>query len=130
MSGRWLVVLGVVAVVLVFVLPPVGLGLGILTIVLAGRAMRATKPQDQELLTPDGAPVTVKVAQPGRINAVFALTMGIAATVLGAIVIVVLFAFWGEFSDYAKCRENSNTTQGSQKCEDAFRDAVTDRLGQ
>src|SRR6478609_4262403 len=111
MGGRGLVVMGVVAVILVFVVPPVGLGLGAVTVFFAARLMRATKPQEQELLTPEGVPVKVKLPQPGRTNAVFGLVLGIAATALGVLITVMLLAFWTEISDYTTCHEGVNTTQ-------------------
>lgn len=130
MNPRWLVVLGVTAVVSVFVLPPVGLVLGVLTLVYAIRAMRATRPEPQQLLTPEGLPVTVSVARPGRSNAVFSLVLGITATVLGALVMIALLTFWTEISDYVECEQGTNTTQGEQKCRDALEQAIKDRLGQ
>ena len=130
MSPRWLVVLGATAVVAVFLLPPAGLALGVLTLVFAIRAMRATRPQPQELLTPDGAPVTVNMPQPGRGAAIFGLVLGIAAAVLGVLVLTALAVFWTEVSDYVECERQSNTTQGEQKCRTALEDAIKDRLGQ
>ena len=130
MSPRWLVVIGTAAVVFVFVLPPVGLVLGIVTIVAASRQMRATRPQPQELLTPDGVPVTVRVAQPGRINAVFGLVLGITATVLGTLLLFVLVAFWSELRTYSDCTDNTNTTQGQERCKTDLKDSVLDRIGQ
>jgi len=130
MGGRGLVVMGVVAVILVFVVPPVGLGLGAVTVFFAARLMRATKPQEQELLTPEGVPVKVKLPQPGRTNAVFGLVLGIAATALGVLITVMLLAFWTEISDYTTGHEGVNTTQGESKCMDTFKDSVREKLGQ
>ena len=130
MNPRLLVVLGIASLVLVFILPPVAAVGGVLTIVFAVRRMNATRPQPQELLTPDGAPVTVNVAQPGRPSAVVALVLGIAAAVLGILVTVMLVVLWPEVSDYNECRDSTVTTQGEQKCRDTLEDAIKNRFGQ
>jgi len=129
-KSRLVVIMGVGAVVLVFLLPPVGLVLGVVTVVLAARQMKATRPQPQELLTPDGTPVTVKVGRPGRINAVFGLVLGVTATALGTLLLVLLVAFWSELNDYTDCSNGALTTQGETRCKDALKDAVLDRIGQ
>ena len=130
MNPRVVVILGVVAVVLVFVIPPLGLLLGVLTLVQAIRLMRRTAPQPQELLTPTGEPVVVKVAQPGRINAIFGLVLGITATALGALLLILLAVFWTELKDYTDCANSTNTTQGAEKCKTELKDAVLNRVGQ
>ena len=129
MRPRTLVVLGVAALVCVFVLPPLGLLLGIVTLVLAARLMRGTRAQPQELLTPEGRPVTVKVAQAGRTNAVFALVLGIAATALGGLLCAMLIVLWPQVRDYSTCHDGVNTTQGEAKCKQEFKDAVLTRFG-
>jgi hypothetical protein len=129
-TPRGVVVLGVAAVVSVFLLPPVGLVLGVMTLVFAIRLMGATRPQPQELLTPDGVPVTVRVASPGRTNAVFGLVLGITATTLSALLVVMLVAFWGELRTYTTCHNNTITTQGEEKCKTELKNAILHRLGQ
>jgi len=128
-TGRVLAAFGVVALVLVFVLPPLGLALGVIVLVRAIRLMRATAPAPQELRTPDGLPVTVRMPQPGRAAAVLALVTGVAATVLGALVLVLLVTFWTELRDYTECHDAANTTQGEQHCRDQLQDAIFDRFG-
>lgn len=130
MRSRLLVVTGVIAVILVFVVPPFGLVLGIAAIVSASKQLKATRPEEQELLTPDGNPVVVKVGKPGRANAVVGLVLGIAAVALGTLVTAMLVVIWPQVSDYAKCSDATVTTQGQAKCEKQFKDAVLDRFGQ
>jgi hypothetical protein len=129
-GSRLVVVAGVAALALVFVLPPLGFVLGIVTLVYAIRLMRRTRPQPQELLTPTGQPVTVKVPQPGRTGAVFGLVLAGTATALGGVLIVLFAVFWTEISDYASCHNDANTRQGEQKCQDALKDAILNRVGQ
>ena len=80
--------------------------------------------------TIEGAPITVNVASPGRTSAVFGLVLGIAATVLGVIVLVALLAFWSQISDYTSCTNDTNTTQGEAACKKTLEDSIKDKLGQ
>jgi len=130
MKPRTALVVGIVAVVAAFALFPVGIVLGVVTIIGAARGLRATRPQPQELMTPDGNPITVKVAQPGRGSAALALALGIVATVLGTLVLVVVLVFLPQLRTYENCRNEANTVQGSDACTQQFKDAVQHRLGQ
>ena len=119
-----------VSMVSVFVLPAIMLAVGILLVYLGARGLKASRPQPQELMTPDGVPVVVNVAQPGRTKAVVVLIIGIAATTIASLLLIAIVAFWNEFSDFSKCTEGANTTQGQQSCTDQFETSVKDRLGQ
>ena len=81
-------------------------------------------------MTPDGVPVTVPVAQPGRSNAIVGLIIGVAVTTFAVLMFAVIGVFWPQFSDWANCDQGTNTTQGHQSCTDQFEQAVKDRLGQ
>jgi len=118
--------MAVSASVMCFLVPPAGMVLGAVAIVLAVRAMRATAPVEQTFTGAAGERVTVPVAQKGRGFAVTGLVVAIAATVLGTLLTLALALFWDEVNDYVDCREQSNTIQGEKKCEDTFRDAVLD----
>jgi hypothetical protein len=128
---RTVLVVGIVAVVASFLvlLAPLGVGLGILALVQGVRAYRATRPQEQDLRTPEGAPITVKVPQPGHGQALAGIVLGAVAVVVGALVLTVIALFITELREYSECRDATNTRQGEAICEDAFRDAINQRFG-
>jgi uncharacterized membrane protein len=130
MSPRVAAVLGIVAVAAAFALFPVGIVLGVVTIVGSARALRATRAQPQELMTPDGRPITVDVAQPGRGAAALGLALGIVATTLGVLVLAVVVVFLPQLRTYESCHNDANTVQGTDACTQQFKDAVHHRLGQ
>jgi hypothetical protein len=124
MSPRGVLLLAIAAAVMCFVVPPAGMAVGILATVLAVRGMRRTAPVEQTFVGAFGEQVTVPVAQKGRGLAVTGLVIAIGAAVLGTLLTVALALFWDEVGDYVDCRDQANTIQAKQKCEDDFRDAV------
>lgn len=106
-TGTRLAILAVASLVTAVLFPPVGLALGILTIVAAVRSGE-------------------RVGATGRLAAVAAAS---AALVVSVAVIAVGLLFATEIGQYSRCLQGANTRLAQQACQDEFSDAVLSRLG-
>jgi hypothetical protein len=106
---RRLVLLAVCAAVLALALPPVGLGLGVLTLVaLVVRHRR-------------------KIGIP-RPVAVLTITAATFAVLAGGLLSVVLVLFGTETSALRECLAGANTRVAEQVCQDEFTDSIRQRV--
>jgi hypothetical protein len=113
LSGRRVLVLGLMSVVLAALAPPVGMLMGGWTLVVLYRGRRRTRGSG----TPAGASEIVGGVAAG------------GAILLGAALTASLVLFWGELSDFGSCRAGANTRVAQDRCQAELEDAVLGRLG-
>jgi hypothetical protein len=102
-------VLAAGAVIMAIALPPVGLALGIATLVVM--ALRRTG----------------KVGM-SRPTALLTVVSGVFAVVVGGLLSVLLLLLGQEMTSLRECLAGANTRVAEQVCQDEFRDAVLRRL--
>lgn len=101
-----LTLLTVTAAVTSVLAPPVGVVLGLLTVVLAVRAR--------------------SLPRAGRVTAG---VLGGLAVAVGVAVTVVGLLFRTEITEYSRCLQGANTRLAQQACQDALDEALRERVG-
>lgn len=106
-TGARLTILAVASLVTAVLLPPVGLVLGIVTVVAAVRSGE-------------------RAGAAARLTAAAAAS---AALVISIAVIAVGLLFVTEISRYSRCLQGANTRLAEQACQDELNEALLSRLG-
>lgn len=90
-----------------FFLPPLGVVIGVVAIVLAVRGKGVVPPRPR----------------------VLGLVSGSVAVVVGIALSGVLLFFSSELVEYVRCDRAANTVQAQQNCQDALNESLASRLG-
>lgn len=92
---------------------PLGLLLGVVSLVLGRRTLQAARAAGS------GAPSRTVVG----------MTLGVLGSALAVLVGIVVVTFWPQLRDYETCRAGANTLIAQQACDAQLRSALLARIG-
>lgn len=108
-QNRRLILAAVAAVVCALAMPPIGLALGIATLVVVAMRRR-------------------RQAALSRAATTLAMTSGVFAVLVGGFLSAVLVLFGSQTAALRECLAGANTRVAEQVCQDEFTDAVRTRI--